>query len=98
MADFRPAFLDEGFLVGQQKLTNVIESLKAAYGTTLLLDIRQVAELCGVSPRSIWGWADDRKFPQPIKLGRLRRWSLADVQSWIAEQSQAAQAKAVSNG
>lgn len=81
--------------MGQQKLANVVESLKAAHGgMALLIDIREVASLCNVSPRSIWSWADDRKFPQPIKLGRLRRWSVIDVQNWIAEQSRAAQAKA----
>src|SRR5262249_52317383 len=40
----------------------------------LLLTLREVSQLLGISQRSIWGWANDGKFPPPLELGRLRRW------------------------
>ncbi len=52
----------------------------------LVFDVREVAKLLGVSPRSVWEWANNGKFPQPIALGRLRRWRLADVENWLAQQ------------
>ena len=51
----------------------------------LLLDIREVSKLLGVSTRAIWGWADEGKFPAPLELGRLRRWRLVDVEAFLAK-------------
>lgn len=56
----------------------------------LLLSIREVAQLLGVSQRAIWGWAHDGKFPAPLELGRLRRWRRQDIETWLAEQSDTA--------
>ena len=53
----------------------------------LLLDIREVSKLMGVSPRAIWGWAVAGHFPTPLKLGRLRRWRRADIDTWLARKA-----------
>lgn len=52
-----------------------------------LLDVRAVAKILNCSPRSVWAWSEDGTFIPPIRLGRLRRWRLADVQSWIDRQA-----------
>lgn len=38
-----------------------------------LFDVRDVAKFCRVSVRSVWAWVAAGKFPQPLRLGRLRR-------------------------
>ena len=53
----------------------------------LLIDIREVSRRLGISQRAIWGWAKDGMFPPPLELGRLRRWRLEDIESWLAEQA-----------
>jgi predicted DNA-binding transcriptional regulator AlpA len=35
-----------------------------------LLTLRQAAELCGVSDRTLWGWARNGIAPPPAKIGR----------------------------
>jgi excisionase family DNA binding protein len=61
----------------------------------LLLDVREVASLLGVSPRSVWEWSDSGQIPKPISLGRLRRWRRMDLEDWLR---QAAGAKGVARG
>jgi prophage regulatory protein len=56
----------------------------------LLIDIREVSALLGVSPRAVWGWSDEGKFPAPIELGRLRRWRRADIEAWLKQRADAA--------
>lgn len=53
----------------------------------LLLGLREVSKLLGVSPRSVWTWADEGKFPAPLELGRLRRWRREDVISFLANKA-----------
>ena len=59
--------------------------------SALLLDVNQVADLLGCSPRQVWRLADGGDFPRPIKLGmKLKRWPRSALESWIADQSNAA--------
>jgi predicted DNA-binding transcriptional regulator AlpA len=55
--------------------------------TTLaeLMTLRQAAELCSVSDRTLWGWARDGIAPAPLKIGRgTVRYSKPDYLAWIA--------------
>ncbi len=48
-----------------------------------------IAELrarLGVNARTIGRWVKAEKFPAPHYLGTLRRWWLADILAWEAEQ------------
>ena len=36
----------------------------------LLLNVREVARLCGCSPRTIYRLSDGGKMPRPVKIGR----------------------------
>ncbi len=54
----------------------------------LLLDVQRVAQLLGVSPRHVWRVVDSGHFPAPISMGgKLKRWSLQEVQDWIVDQA-----------
>ncbi len=56
----------------------------------LLLDVRGVAALLGVSPRHVLRLADSGDFPRPLAVGlKLKRWPRSVVMSWIERQSAA---------
>ena len=51
-----------------------------------VLTIDQVAELLGVSSRTVRNWMDaaGMSFPRPISIGpRLKRWRRSEVQAWL---------------
>lgn len=50
----------------------------------LLVKATEVAELLGVSTRTLWRLLSEGRLPQPVRLGGNTRWRLADVESWIA--------------
>jgi len=50
-----------------------------------LLTLREVARLCGVSDRTVWGWAESGMSPRPLKLSRgCVRYSKTAYLRWIA--------------
>lgn len=56
--------------------------------------VRTVAKRLSVSERQIWKLLAAGKFPKPIRLGRSVRWPTAQIDDWIARQSDAAQRQA----
>jgi len=47
--------------------------------------LRQAAELCQVSERTLWGWANTGISPPPLRIGRgTVRYSRAAYVAWIA--------------
>jgi excisionase family DNA binding protein len=54
-----------------------------------LLNVKEVAAWLGISVRAVWRWAADGVIPPPIVLGRLRRWSLRDLEEWAARAPRA---------
>ena len=58
-------------------------------GHTLLLDVDAVARLAMCSARHIWRLCDRNEFPQPISIGRLKRWPGSAVVAWVEERSAA---------
>ena len=50
-----------------------------------LLTLGQAAELCGVSERTLWGWARDGIAPASLKIGKgTVRYSRQAYLEWIA--------------
>jgi predicted DNA-binding transcriptional regulator AlpA len=52
-------------------------------GDDTLLDIKEVAQLVGVSPRQIYKMMHRQRFPGPKKLGALSRWRLGVIRQWL---------------
>ncbi len=50
----------------------------------MLLTVKEVAELCGVSTRTITRMVEAGKMPSPVRLGAAVRWNREEVESWIA--------------
>jgi excisionase family DNA binding protein len=51
--------------------------------TALLTDIAGVAALLKVSRRTAYRLDDAGRLPEPIVLGKQKRWRIAEVQAWI---------------
>jgi len=56
---------------------------------TNLIDMKAVAEMICVKPKSIYYiMKSDKTFPQPIELSpRIKRWRKEDIQHWIERKS-----------
>ncbi|MCO8121321.1 helix-turn-helix domain-containing protein [Stieleria sp. TO1_6] len=49
----------------------------------LLIDIKQVAKLLGVSAKSVQRMRDMGNLPKPKKLGRSIRWRYEDIRKFV---------------
>jgi excisionase family DNA binding protein len=49
-----------------------------------LIDGREVGRLLGCSARHVMRMADEGLLPWGVKLGRLRRWDLSEIEAFIA--------------
>lgn len=56
-----------------------------------LLDVKQVGELLGCSPRHVHRLVNDGHMPQPVRLGALVRWRLhtgdpeTGLEDWVTD-------------
>ncbi len=57
--------------------------IEMEFGFTLL-NISDVAKLCGVSRDSIYTWLADGTMPQGMKLGRRMLWPRRTIYRWLA--------------
>jgi predicted DNA-binding transcriptional regulator AlpA len=64
--------------------TQPIESAATTGQPRRLIDARQVGRLLGCSWRHVLRLADTGLLPWGVKLGRLRRWDLSEIDSFIA--------------
>lgn len=49
-----------------------------------MLSVREVAARCDMTPRTIWKWASEGKFPRPVKLAaQVTRWYEEEVNDWL---------------
>jgi predicted DNA-binding transcriptional regulator AlpA len=64
-------------------------TLGGADSAEQFLPARQVWERYGVTSMCLWRWLKDAdlKFPQPMRIGRLRYWRLSDLVAWERSRS-----------
>ncbi|MAT38731.1 MAG: hypothetical protein CL946_03925 [Ectothiorhodospiraceae bacterium] len=48
------------------------------------LDTAELAKMLGVSERHIANMDVQELLPAPVRLGRLKRWTVANVEAWLA--------------
>lgn len=53
---------------------------------TQLLDIKQVSEIVGLSPSTIWARVAGGEFPPAVRIGnRCTRWNRVEIEAWIRD-------------
>jgi excisionase family DNA binding protein len=53
-------------------------------GQPLLITARKLAQLLGVSTRTLWRLRSAGQLPEPMRLGGAVRWRFDEVREWIA--------------
>ncbi len=54
-------------------------------GEQRLIGIEHVSEHLGIKVNTVYSWVNQRKIPY-IKVGRLIKFDLQDINQWIAER------------
>lgn len=49
----------------------------------VMINARQLAVILQVSPRQVWRMLSAKRVPQPIRIGNVVRWRMAEVEQWI---------------
>jgi excisionase family DNA binding protein len=56
------------------------------FGSATLVDAREIAVFLGCSPKHVRRMAEKGQLPQPVKVGRLYRWSRQTIENWLDQQ------------
>lgn len=48
----------------------------------------QAAEHFGVSQMTLWRWAQQDNFPQPLKMGRMRLYDVVEIERWLVARAE----------
>lgn len=51
----------------------------------LLINVKQVGKILGVSVRSVWRLLSEGKIVPPVRLNGAVRWRRGELERWIAE-------------
>ena len=62
----------------------VLERLEKTPELDLYTDL-QVARYLGISRTTVWNWSKQKLLPQPIKMGRAKRWKKETIDEWLKE-------------
>ncbi len=54
---------------------------------SLVMTVDEVSKCLGISTRTIYRLIEEKKLPNPIKLGNSTRWRRADIELFVAEGS-----------
>jgi site-specific recombinase XerD/predicted DNA-binding transcriptional regulator AlpA len=61
----------------------VTQIIQTAATFPLLISVESVAELLGISPRSVWRRLSSGEMIEPIKIGKSVRWRRQEVIDWV---------------
>ena len=78
--------------VAKQPMSCVPETMKPFMKVTTLLSLRDLAQVLGISYRSVLNLRSrhPEELPQPIYIGRVIRFRAEDVDEWIWSKKQEA--------
>ncbi len=51
--------------------------------SAMLIDVRRLAELLGISVRHAWRMHDKGSLPACVRIGACVRWKLKSIQDWL---------------
>jgi prophage regulatory protein len=63
----------------------------------VLLTVKEVAEMLGLSERTVYRLADMGKMPRPVKIGAAVRWRRTELDTWIEDGCPTSPRKAKKN-
>jgi len=63
----------------------------------VLLTVKEVAEMLGLSERTVYRLTDMGKMPRPVKIGAAVRWRRSELDTWIEDGCPTSPRKAKKN-
>lgn len=72
---------DERRKAGELRVALLLGKVPESAG--LLIDAKVTADLLNISSRTLYRLEDLQAIPQPVRLGKLIRWRLAELLAWI---------------
>jgi len=76
--------------MNQQKIPSLSEILRQSATLNGLIDEKQAASILQVSPGTLSVWRSTGRYQIPfIKVGRLVRYRLSDLNAWLESRTQA---------
>ena len=67
-------------VLGRKEHSDTLKRIRGNH----LINIKEVAEVMGVSERTVWRLRAEGAMPRGITLGRAVRWSHRSIMEWIA--------------
>ncbi len=61
----------------------VTQIIQTSATLPLLISVESVADLLGISPRSVWRRLSSGEMIEPIKIGKSVRWRRQEVIDWV---------------
>lgn len=55
------------------------------FSDPVMITARQLAVILRVSKRQVWRMLSARRVPQPIRIGNVVRWRMAEIEQWVAD-------------
>ena len=59
------------------------EQVETTSGKAVLISVVELAELLGVSVRTVWRKESTGDIPPPVRIGALVRWRRSEIMQWI---------------
>ena len=66
--------------MAKKSLCEVVDGLE---NKKLLITVKEVAEMLGISVRSVWTLLSTGGLPESVHLGRSRRWRRLEIERWV---------------
>jgi predicted DNA-binding transcriptional regulator AlpA len=64
---------------------SLVEHAESNFDEPLLISARDVARLLNMSVRTLWRNRSAGNIPQPVRIGATIRWSVVELEKWIAD-------------
>ena len=61
------------------------DPIPAAGAVPLLINVKQVGKILGVSPRSVWRLLSEGRIVSPVRLNGAVRWRREELERWIGD-------------
>ena len=86
-ASMHPLATQQGALnKGARMEANRIKSFDRLPNSAMVSD-REIAEVIGINPATVWRWSKAGRLPPPVKIGeRCTRWSVGAVRELLAQK------------
>jgi predicted DNA-binding transcriptional regulator AlpA len=71
--------------MGREAMMSLVDNADSGFDEPLLIPAPKVARLLNMSVRTLWRNRSAGNVPQPVRIGATVRWSVVELEKWIAD-------------